>query len=260
MIFKCVIKQSFFFDLDGTLLTDDQQILPSSVSAIHTLQANHIVPVICTGRNMKEIQSIIEITGIDTLITENGSYIKHHQTIRIENIRKKVIKELVDMANKLGDAVGFRNAINVAVTKINKYTRKCYGGYFKWAKVDPYFYLKSPINFLNVFTDGSDVQQYRNAFAGKLSITHNDPHVLDINRYGVSKATGIQDVLNDFHWTHLPTYCFGDAANDVPMFKKVKHSIAMANADDECKQEAEYVTDSNNDNGIAHALHHFNLI
>ncbi|XIF20013.1 MAG: Cof-type HAD-IIB family hydrolase [Acetilactobacillus jinshanensis] len=218
------------------------------------------MPVICTGRNIKEIQSIIEITGIDTLITENGSYIKHHQTIRIENIRKKVIKELVDLANQLGDAVGFRNANGVAVTKINKYTRNCYGGYFKWAKVDPYYYLKKPINFLNVFTDGGDVQKYRDAFKDELAIIQNDPHVLDINRADVSKATGIQDVLTDFHWNGLPTYCFGDAYNDIPMFKKVQHSVAMANADDKCKQRADHVTDSNNDNGIAHGLRYYHLI
>ena len=249
-----------FFDLDGTLLTSDDQILPSSVSAIHELQNRQVDPVICTGRNINEIQSIIEITGINTLITENGSYIKHHQTIRIENIRKRVVKELVEKANEFGDAVGFRNAIRVAVTKINRYTRSCYGGYFKWAKVDPYYYLKHPVNFLNVFTDGNDVDDYRKSFRGKLDITQNDPHVLDINRAGVSKATGIQDVLDDFHLTGLPTYAFGDGYNDIPMFEEVDHSIAMANADAQCKHFASYVTDSNDNNGIVNALKHYRLI
>ena len=246
--------------MDGTLLSSDDQILPSSIAAIHQLQNNRVLPVICTGRNIKEIQNVIAITGIDTLITENGSYIKHHQTIRIENIRKKVIGQLVKKANQLGDVVGFRNANGTAITHINKFTRTCYGGYFRWSKVDPYYYLKRPINFLNVFTEGQDVGQYRKAFRNKLNIVHNDPHVLDISRFGVNKASGIRDVLNDFNFNHLPTYAFGDGYNDISMFKEVKHSIAMENADQECKQFAEYQTDSNDDNGIANALRRLRLI
>lgn len=249
-----------FFDLDGTLLTSDNQILPSSVSAIHELENNDIIPVICTGRNIKEIQNIVTITGMSTVITENGSYIKHHQTIHIENIRKKIIKELVDEATRLGDAVGFRNATSTAVTRMNKYTKNCYGGYFRWSKADPIYYLKHPVNFLNVFTDGDDVDRYHRDFKDKLHIVQNDPNVLDISRAGITKASGIRDVMYDFHLDQIPTFAFGDGKNDISMFKEVNHPIAMGNADDRCKASAEFVTDSNDNNGIAHGLKHFGLI
>ena len=49
----------------------------------------------------------------------------------------------------------------------------------------------------------------------------------------------------------------GDGRNDIPMFNGVGVSVAMENAVDEVKENADYITSSNNDNGVARAINKF---
>ena len=55
-------------------------------------------------------------------------------------------------------------------------------------------------------------------------------------------------------------YVFGDSANDMDMFVCVKHAVAMGNHDRALEQEAEYVTDTVERDGIKKALEHYGLI
>ncbi|KLD57675.1 hypothetical protein WP50_31955 [Lactiplantibacillus plantarum] len=61
-----------FFDLDGTLMQDDKTVAASSVRAIQQLRANHVLPVIATGRNVFEVQDVMTTTGIDSIVSANG--------------------------------------------------------------------------------------------------------------------------------------------------------------------------------------------
>ncbi len=51
----------------------------------------------------------------------------------------------------------------------------------------------------------------------------------------------------------------GDMPNDVLMFRKSGLSIAMGNASPEVKKQADFVTDSNEDDGFAKAVEHYIL-
>ena len=53
---------------------------------------------------------------------------------------------------------------------------------------------------------------------------------------------------------------FGDAFNDIPMFKETGISVAMGNAKPEVKQIADHVTDDIDQDGLYQALRHFQLI
>ena len=53
---------------------------------------------------------------------------------------------------------------------------------------------------------------------------------------------------------------FGDGGNDIEMLRYAGIGVAMGNAADEVKQIADYVTTGVDNNGIAQALQHFNLI
>ena len=56
------------------------------------------------------------------------------------------------------------------------------------------------------------------------------------------------------------TIAFGDGGNDLSMIVQAGIGIAMANATDELKQHADYITDSVDEDGIRNALRHFNVI
>ena len=56
------------------------------------------------------------------------------------------------------------------------------------------------------------------------------------------------------------TIAFGDGGNDLSMILQAGTGVAMANATDELKQHADYITTSVDDDGIINALRHFNVI
>lgn len=56
------------------------------------------------------------------------------------------------------------------------------------------------------------------------------------------------------------TMAFGDGGNDTAMIKAAGIGIAMGNALDSLKQEADYTTTSVDDDGIWNAMQHFHLV
>ena len=50
---------------------------------------------------------------------------------------------------------------------------------------------------------------------------------------------------------------FGDGQNDIPMFETVGYSVVMGNATDDVKKYADYVTKSNNEDGVVYAIENF---
>jgi hydroxymethylpyrimidine pyrophosphatase-like HAD family hydrolase len=67
----------------------------------------------------------------------------------------------------------------------------------------------------------------------------------------VSKATGIEVMLNDYGFDKAEALSFGDNYNDLAMLKYTGMSVAMGNAPADVKAVAKAVTLSNNDSGIA---------
>lgn len=83
-----------------------------------------------------------------------------------------------------------------------------------------------------------------------LHVVRSSSHILDIMEKSVSKATGINIMLEHFGLTAQDALAFGDNYNDREMLQLVGHSVAMNNAPDEIKKLADEVTDSNEDDGI----------
>jgi hydroxymethylpyrimidine pyrophosphatase-like HAD family hydrolase len=73
----------------------------------------------------------------------------------------------------------------------------------------------------------------------------------------VSKAQAIQLLIERFGIDKKETIAIGDNYNDKGMIEFAGLGIAMGNAPEEIKLIADYVTDTNNNDGVAKALHHY---
>ncbi|MTV83040.1 Cof-type HAD-IIB family hydrolase [Secundilactobacillus folii] len=249
-----------FFDLDGTLFDDQKNVLPSSIEAIKQMSQHNILSVVSTGRNIFEVQYVLDETGIDSIVSANGSYVQYKgKKLHQEVIPTSVIEDFTNYANKQGDPVGYFNNKGFRLNQANDATRENFKLLRLDAKVDPDFYHKEAINFMNVFNADKE-EAYQKRFDGVLSLVRNNPRALDTMNYGISKRTGIKILLESAHLEHIPTYAFGDQLNDLQMFEMVDTPIAMGNGHELAKKKAAYVTTTNMNNGIVNGLKHFNLI
>jgi len=88
----------------------------------------------------------------------------------------------------------------------------------------------------------------------QLSVVQTAPFYLEIIPRTINKGQGILNVCAALNIRPEEVMAFGDAANDIPMLRAAGMGVAMGNAADAVKAAADYVTASNNDDGIAAAL------
>lgn len=249
-----------FFDLDGTLFDDAKNVLPTSIAAIRQLKTHHILPVIATGRNIFEIQYVLDATGIDAVVSANGSYVQYQgKKLSAAVIPPQTLTAITAFARQQNDPLGYFNNRGFRLSQANQDTRDNFKLLRLNAVVDPDWYQTQDINFLNVF-NRDKVQLYQDHFAGQLSFVRNNPRALDTMVTGVSKQTGIRTFLKEAHLDGVKTYAFGDGLNDLQMFDEVDVPIAMGNGVRQAKEQAAYVTDTNLHDGIVKGLQHFQLI
>ena len=93
-----------------------------------------------------------------------------------------------------------------------------------------------------------------------MTVRGNGVSAAVLREAGVDKAEGIDRLLARFGIGLDETMAFGDGGNDIPMLRHVGTGVAMGNADGAVKAEADYVTTSVDEEGIARALRHFGLI
>ena len=76
---------------------------------------------------------------------------------------------------------------------------------------------------------------------------------------GIDKAQSLLRLLAKINLTPADLMAFGDGYNDLSMLKLAGVGVAMANAAPEVRADADYVTLSNEEDGVAEALLHFGM-
>ena len=71
---------------------------------------------------------------------------------------------------------------------------------------------------------------------------------------GASKGIGVEQLLKHFGVSSEHTMAFGDGENDIEMIKYVKYGVCMENANSKLKSVSKYITNTDNDHGVARIL------
>lgn len=83
------------------------------------------------------------------------------------------------------------------------------------------------------------------------------PFYFEFTAQGIDKAKALDAVLKPMGYKQEEMIAFGDGQNDASMVKYAGLGVAMANAVDELKEISQYITGSNDEDGIADALYKF---
>lgn len=257
-----------FFDIDGTLVDDATQIIPTStVEAMGALVAAGHIPVVNTGRPYSHVDQRIRDLPFAGFICAGGQEVLlQGRWLKKQTVPMDWLPEMIRLVRE--------NDLQVVY--------EADGGFY----LDGENSSKHPEIKIQ-----SDLVRRNGCFVRDVSDGITDPVVkfctfdvpgcnrmafvermLDrfeyINRRGMaefilkgnSKAAGMELVLGELNCPREMTMAFGDSGNDLPMLNAVAIGICMGNGVEEAKNAADFVTKTVLEDGIAHALKHFELI
>lgn len=270
-------NKHIFFDLDGTLLNKNHQILEETIEQINRLKNKGVGISIATGRSINmAIDYINQLNIKDPVILSNGTFILYPET--------KTLKVLTD-------------GINDEVKKYFLNYLKTYGGTMTWfTEKEDYVYstsysgervlfftkslvdmsgmplydfekylLNNKIYQLTLVYDSIDAVENRpielvtHEFKelerkGLAKVTNTTQVFIDADSANVDKINAIQHVIKELDLDINNVYAFGDSNNDYQMIKTIPNSVAMGNAAESVKPVAKKIIGDNNSPSIAECL------
>lgn len=256
------MKQNLlFFDLDGTLCPGRRLKVPAATQALFPqLVAQGNVPVVVTGRSLYEVQPVLDQLHIRNYLLSNGCYVvANGRVIANHQLPRTMIEKLRQLAQQRGDDLAYFNQHGFAVTGINARTQ----GHIQRlgltkVPIEPDFYLKQPVNFMNAYVATGAEAVYRQLLGQQAHLIRYEQMAVNIVPNAASKAQAIQTFLAATTIKVGATYAFGDQDNDLGMFAQADYGIAMAAATPALKQRATYVAQA--ENGVLAGLRHYGLL
>lgn len=268
-------------DMDGTLLTDDKKITERSRETLKKVQQKGVKVVVCTGRLFASAKYYADILGTSTaVITSNGAYIRDRGTDKVvyESILDiEKCRTFVDIAEKYDVCIYF-NTTSSIVSNIDNADKTYVEFYRRYNKMLP---RERQIN-IDVMDDWNKIfDKYRDKFVKCIMADENikkfdairkdilslvDVEIvssaksnIEIMNKSVSKGNAALMLGNYYGIPRNNIICIGDNENDISMIRAGGLGIAMDNGDERTKSAADYITDTNNNDGVAKALEKFIL-
>ena len=259
-------KYALFFDIDGTLVSFKTHEIPAStIFALTHAKANGSRVYIATGRppiiltNLGAIEHLI-----DGYITTNGAlcFVGDHlvccQPIPMQDVMTCVLD-----AQEKGYSLIVVGRKDVAVLDpkgdVDRIFRQMLAvkNLDKASPLDEV--LQQDILQLTPFFP-ADYEPQLLARMTQCVSGRWHPEFTDITANGADKGKGIQAIARHEGFDPSRTIAFGDGGNDTSMILQAGIGVAMGNAIDALKQQADYITTSVDEDGILNALHHFGVV
>ncbi len=251
-------------DLDGTLLNSDHVVTQRNCEALRQLSKEGVLVVLVSGRMHQSILPISDQIGLENpIISYNGGMVKHAKTGEVFHhtpIAATTAMELVDYCDErnihlnfcLDDLLYIRmenawselyeSRTGVRATAVGN-LRKLAGGEPTKMQV-----LDTPENVEGLILD------FQRDFGDRLYITRTQIEYIEFMNPQVSKGPALKALAARVGVPMRLVVAFGDSYNDMSMMDAVGFSIAMGNAIDELKDSAHYITESNDNDGVAQAV------
>ena len=264
--------QLIVLDLDGTLLNNQHRINKETKDFIINLNDN-IKIVIATGRTYTAAKRYHNELNLKTpLISCNGAFIYnpiYKKTIFGHSINKANLNKIFNILLKNDTFFQFYTADTIYSTEV-KYLLS------DWINQNKYLSKKDKINIVIIDNPINTLNNLNQPIFKVLAIEENKEknkkllnelktlknieivssfeNGIDIMTSNINKGTALEFVANYLKIPISQTLAIGDNNNDASMLKKASIGIAMENATILAKKNADYITTSNEFNGVLNAL------
>ena len=270
---KQIPYRAIALDLDGTLTNHEKVVTPKTREALLKAAANGAVIILASGRPTYGIEPVAECLELNKqggyILSYNGGNIVNAKTgekLFSQFLPDEVIPELYAYAKEHGHALlGY--AGNEIITempddqyvkeesRINKMNIRKVDNLFESLEPHPTKLLMTGDPTLMLKAEEELVEK----LGDRMDIFRSAPFFLELVPKGIDKAKSLTRLLTKINLTPADLIAFGDGYNDLSMLKLAGMGVAMENAAPEVRAEADYVTLSNEEDGVAAALTHFNM-
>lgn len=251
-----------FFDIDGTLYTQEMTLPASSKNAIKTLKENGVYVAIATGRAPFMFESLRKELDIETFVSFNGSFVvAEGEVIKKRPLETQKVEELQLAAGSESHPMVFLDHEQAAAnTENHDHISESLGDLkMSYPPIHKDFYKQKEIYQALLFCGKEEEDKYKGNYR-TFDFIRWHRRALDVLPAGGSKAEGLRAVANHLGYTMEDTAAFGDALNDIEMLTEAGVGVAMGNALEEVKQAADIVTAPVYENGVEQGLKRIGLL
>ena len=245
-------------DLDGTLTNSKKEISPRNLQPLLRLQQSGVRLVLASGRPTYGIAPLADALRMKEyggfILSYNGGEIIEWGTGRL--LYKNLLPD--DVLPILYTA-SVRNE-QAILTYDDEYVRKeAFLNKMQIRAVDD-FLAAAPLPLPKCLIVGDPDRLIRTEaelslrLQGQISVYRSEPYFLELVPMGIDKAQSLSVLLDKLGLTREAMVAMGDGYNDLSMIKFAGMGVAMANAQEPVKQAADYITLSNDEDGVAMAV------
>lgn len=260
-------------DIDGTLTNSKKQITKRTKDAVARAALGGVKIVIASGRPVQGIRAFANELELDKndgyILSFNGGRLiscRTGEVIHDVKLPLEYLPEIYALSRKYnvnlmsyeGDDLITENLDDEFLAieaRINGLGIK---------KVDNLVeHINFPINKCLMLGNGDYLagveKKVHAALSDRMDVYRSEPYFLEILPKGVDKAKSLESFLKIIGCSRKELMACGDGFNDLTMIKYAGLGVAMANAREEVKACADYITAGNDEDGVALAIENFIL-
>lgn len=266
-----IAYRAIALDLDGTLTNHDKEVTPITRQALMKAQKDGAHIILASGRPTYGIAPIadhLEINKYDGyVLSYNGGKIVKWQTkeeIYSNHLPNDVIPILYNYAKKKGHALlGYSGKEIITEmpddkyvkeeSRINKMQIRKINNLMESLEPNPTKLLMTGDPSLMIKAE----EELSELVGNRMDVFRSAPFFIELVPRGIDKAQSLNRLLGLIGLTPNDMIAFGDGYNDLSMLKLAGIGVAMANAVPEVRAEADFITKSNEEDGVAFAIQKF---
>lgn len=274
-------------DMDGTLLNQKHKIDKETTVAIKKAEEAGIVFAISTGREYYTVEPLLKENNIRCqCVLMNGAEYRDEDGNILEdiNIEQKTATKIINILQKekVSARIFTNKGIYTTDTKEEALKEMLYRTMsfnpgltqeeaLEIAKVQPYFtqlkYIVNLDEFLNsdmeirkfvAFHNNIELVNKMKKIIGEIegiAVSSSFKDNMEITHITAQKGIILAKVAEKMGFKRDEVLVLGDSFNDYSMFTEFPESVAMGNAIPEIKEIAKYITDTNDNLGVAKAIY-----
>lgn len=260
-------------DLDGTLFDGKKNISEANQLAIAEAQKKDCKIVIASGRPIHGIVPVLSTLNLfkhdDYVICYNGAKVFNTlsgESVYDSTISGKTIKALYRESKRLNVFIhAFRKNEELITPQHNPYTEIETSINHIEAKIVDFETIADEEAFLKCMMVDSEeninriMTELDPIFEKELSVVRSSKVFLEFLNKTTNKGTALKELASFLNIPLNETMAIGDAGNDLEMIHVAGVGVAMENAFPEVKKAANYITTSNEQDGVANAIQKFIL-